>query len=86
MTPRELDVLMHYYVMCEPHERLNAPDISEAIRYFVENQMMEPRTDRQSGYAVTEKGEYWIKSILSTPFPVCTWMIPPNTEAHDGGV
>lgn len=75
MTPSRLEVLLHCHVSPERHPRSDAPAVHEDIRVLKANGLIEPydRTHR-----TTEKGEFYIKHLLSVPFPVTDFKIPES--------
>lgn len=82
-TPNALEVFLHYYMRSEPHPRIQAPAVRAAIAGWEEAGMLEavppqlpPSEEFKHGlkittgsFKVTERGELWIKRLLTTPFP-----------------
>lgn len=76
-TPSNLEVLIHCYVSPEPHPRRDAPAVKEALYYLHANGLI----DQALGLPkVTDKGKFYIKHLLSQPFPVESYAIPEAAE------
>lgn len=73
MTPSRLEVLLHCYVNPCVHPRMDAPAVQEDIRVLKSHGLIRPY-DRT--FEVTEKGEFYVKHLLSIPFPETTFVIP----------
>lgn len=86
LTPYSLGVLLHYYTTPEPHahERhfgTGSHGLFEQVcAAFVQAGVLaaNPRQDREGRYAVTEKGEAYVRAILLTPVPDPYWQPTPN--------
>ena len=76
MTPNDLDVLIHYATLLGPHPRVEAPAVQDAITRFIEDGIM-------IDYKITEKGNAWLRLILSTPYPVNQWCDPRTLEKEN---
>jgi len=76
MTPNDIDVLIHYYASPEKHPRVTASAVQQAIDKFVADGIFEIITSSTNGISVTEKGTYFIKMILDTPYPVRSFIDP----------
>ena len=87
MTPFELDILLHYYAICEDHPVVrNNPPIWKGTRdAFIETGLMEVRLENDPHYQcctyrLTERGNAYIEAVLSVPLPVQKWVMPdPNS-------
>ena len=81
MTPYEFSVLLHYYVSGAEHPDYarQVPVWDPTIRGLLACGMIEMRdgTTRpnSASYKTTEKADVWIKTVLSTPFPVQRWVV-----------
>lgn len=95
MTPNDLDVLMHYYVMAREHPRILAPAVAQSIRHFLDEDMLMPNDrvplnpddeDLLPSYRTTKKAEFFIEYILHTPYPEIKqiYKIPPRTADERG--
>jgi hypothetical protein len=81
LTPNDIDVLLHYYVSPEEHDRVTAPAVRETIARFKAEGILEARsetnrTNHGSSYNVTPKGEILINMLCDTPFPESYWRDP----------
>jgi hypothetical protein len=78
LTPNELEILIHYYVCPEIHDRFNAPAVEEACNKFVQDGIFIEDEFIYGKYTVTKKGQSWINNILNTPMPIEVWVDPRN--------
>jgi hypothetical protein len=75
MTPNDLDILIHYYVCPDIHERYYAPAVMESCREFVQSGIF-VSSGEDGIFSVTEKGRAWMELILNTPMPILKWIDP----------
>lgn len=75
----DIGVILHYYTSSEPHPRVDAPAVKDAIIKFTRAGILK-ESDKKGGYEVTERGYAWIDLICLTPYPVQVW-IDPRTKA-----
>lgn len=77
-TPNNLDVLIHCHCSTEEHPRADAPAVQEAYNYLANSQMICRDLDciDSDRWTTTEKGDAYIKHLLSIPFPEIRWVIP----------
>ncbi len=68
MTPSDLEILVHCHVSPDPHPRLHAPAVKDAIRQFLADGII--KRVSVDIYGSTERGEMWLEMILDTPMPV----------------
>lgn len=76
MSPNDIDVLLHYHRSPEPHDRLDAPAVQEAIRVFVAAGLL--KLGSSSGptdtYEITEGGMMLVEQLCAVPWPVLRWV------------
>jgi hypothetical protein len=71
VTPNLIEVLLHCYVSPEPHPRIHAPAVREALDWLHDRDLVYAKSDR---YATTVRGEAWIEMLLATPLPSMAWI------------
>ncbi len=76
MTPTEIEFLIHCHVSLVGHPYLSAPSIKDAIEMFIKAGIIVGVKDSTGVYTTTEKGEFLVKMLCKTPFPVNTWCDP----------
>ncbi len=77
-TPLTLEVLLHSYFSAAPFERHATESAKEARARLFRNNMI----DREDEHCqATERGRFFIKHLLSVPFPVMSFHIPE--PSHD---
>lgn len=78
-TPSNLELLLHCYYSPEAHPRVSAPAIKEGISYLVREKMITPVYGKGPDiYTTTDKGEAFIKHLMTIPFPVIRWEFPSD--------
>jgi hypothetical protein len=82
-TPCAIEVAIWYYCRCEPHPRLHAGAVREAVNGLVEHGLMVERPACDSGYYFTEKGRAWIQMLCTTPLPVNIYVDPRTNKKTD---
>lgn len=73
-----LQILLHSYCSPTPFRNQEAPAVREGIAFLFQEKMIE-HTEKSSVFAVTDKGEAYIRHIMCIPFPRSVWMIPSLT-------
>ena len=86
MTPFSFEILLHYYYSTEEYSAPRNPKaVVEAIEALIGYGLLEKipvndespeRVKGDASFQTTEKGTFWIKTVLNTPFPVSNWIIP----------
>lgn len=72
-TPITAEILLGcYYSTAVPHNA-DAPAVREAVTKLISHGLI-IKDDRW--YATTLKGNFFVKHLLSIPFPIETWTIP----------
>ena len=72
VSPNIIDVMLHYYSSGgTPHPRLDAPAVQEAIRFLIENLLLD---ELDHSYVATDRGIAWVVSICQTVFPRSAWV------------
>lgn len=72
ITPNDLDILLHYNRLREPHPRAQAPVVRDAIEGFLEHGILKPYDIRPQYHLwcqMTDRGRRWLKAILEVPYP-----------------
>ena len=82
MTPNDIDVLLHYYVSQDPHPRLHAPAVREAITRFLKDGILTPAGTGDSEYDTTTRGTALVKVLCSTTLPTQV-LVDKNGEIID---
>ena len=73
VTPLALEILLQSYCSAAPFERHDTQPAKEARAMLFYNDMI----DRQDEYCTaTERGRFYIKHLLSVPFPIVDFRIP----------
>lgn len=72
-TPHITRVLLNAYCWPDGNKSMPSEATSESLQYLYNNGLID-RSDELAG--TTPKGEFFIKHILSVPFPVETYVIP----------
>lgn len=68
LTPNDIDVLMHSYCGCGPHERIYAAAVSESTASFLRYGVI-VGTGKKDEYRTTPLGKAYVQAICSTPLP-----------------
>lgn len=71
-TPNNIDVLLHYFRGSnEPHPRLEAPAVQEALDLFVQCGALERvnGSENYGIYRVTPMGKAWVSALCLTEIP-----------------
>lgn len=69
-TPNNIDVLIHYHVSLQPHERIHAPAVIEATEMLLNEGAIVPAPDgRKDCYTTTRKGKAWLAALENVPCP-----------------
>lgn len=76
MTPSDIEVLIHCHASGGPHPRADAPAVREAIRMFLEAELIEQLTADPTTYTTTDGGKLLIEELCRTPFPIKKWTMP----------
>lgn len=70
-SPSNLELLLHCYYSTAPHPRRGYQAIEEGIEHLHRHGMI----DRTDYPRATEKGEAFIKHLMTIPFPVQRWEV-----------
>ena len=76
MTPNDIQVLLHCYCSPEPHPRLAAPAVSEAVNAFIKSGILAKHDTDELRYKPTAKGEALIQMLCKTPLPEQVYVDP----------
>lgn len=83
LTPNDIDVLMHSYCGCGPHERIDAGAVSESTANFLMYGII-VGTGKKDEYRTTPLGDAYVRAICSTPPPQCKFVCGLTGEVLDG--
>lgn len=77
MTPFHIELMLHIYSIAEPIDGLHDPEGPQraAINEFLHEKLIVPGK-RAAGYELTDRGEAYIRFLISMPLPVANWEIP----------
>lgn len=76
-TPNDIEILLHCHVSHEPHPRLHAPAVQEAINRFVKDDIL---YKLGGTYNTTKRGAAWVEMICKTPYPELIYIDPRATD------
>lgn len=82
-NPLELEMLVRLYFLAEPPNlHLSAQHMSAAERLCAAGVATFSDTRREEGLTITERGTFYVKHLLSVPYPesVQTFVIPEEQE------
>jgi hypothetical protein len=80
LSPLKINLLLHIYAIAGPFDHPDRPIYEQTKEEFLYHELVVIDTSRKCGYRMTEKGDVFIKMILSTPLPeVLTKFIDPRT-------
>ncbi|MFA7291889.1 MAG: hypothetical protein WC023_06530 [Rhodocyclaceae bacterium] len=74
MSPSDIEVLLHCYYSPEPHERLEAPAVRDAIDRFLAAGLIAPNADAERTWRVTKRGEAHVRQLCALPLPEPAWV------------
>lgn len=76
MSPSDVEVLLHIYVVQEPHPRRLAPAVKKAIETFLREDLIYEahRTDGEAIYKMTSRGDAHIRQIRNLNLPQQVWV------------
>lgn len=69
ITPIELEFLLWCHYSTEKFPRIEAPAVKEAVNKFWRNGLINQDIADDDVYQLSEKGQFYINEICSTPFP-----------------
>lgn len=81
-TPSDIEVLIHCHSFAEPHPRLEAPAVKEAICYFLKEDLIAPDNKKEHLFWTTDRGKKLVKMLCETPLPTLIqyWKDPREDE------
>jgi len=82
ISPAALSFLIHCYCIRSEFERINAPVTQETIKWFLEDEIIEPIEGEVNQWQCTDKGVAWMDAICGTPIPEKKWIVD-YTKALD---
>lgn len=80
MTPLQIKMMLHYYAIAEPYSardlcHANSSAVHEQREFLVNCGMLRINDSSDSGYEVTDKGQFYIEYLLSVPVPSTKFVI-----------
>ena len=75
-SPLEIKFVLHCYAIPTPFTETSTTMVEEMVEKFFKEGIIESGEEGCNFYQCTEKGNHWVKMILSTPFPVQTYIDP----------
>lgn len=75
LSPSDIEVLLHCHTCPEPHPRLKAVAVEEALAMFEDCDMIS-KVGRADIYTTTAKGKMFIRMLCETPAPIEIWIDP----------
>ena len=77
MTPIKLDILLHCHISPTAHPQYDSPAFRVELQNLMEEDIVRS-TSKENIFALTQKGEAWLRLILETPMPILQWIDPRN--------
>ena len=68
-SPSNIEILLHCHVRVEPHPRLEAPAVRDAILAFLKIGAIAPDPECQDLYHTTPLGKAWVEALCRVPPP-----------------
>lgn len=86
ITPRSIEVFLHFYNSSLPHPRAEAPAEAEAIVAFMNEGILRRRPGDHVGLRLeaTDRGKVWMAMLCSTPLPERVWRNPVTGVVFGG--
>jgi hypothetical protein len=72
----EINILLHYHCIPNPHPQADAPAVREATRMFVNDGILRLNLGSERIYILTMRGEKLVEMLCSTPYPEERWVDP----------
>jgi hypothetical protein len=69
LTPCDLDVLMHYYIIDTPHTNQAFPALRESLDYLRSKNLI-----NENSFVLTGKGLAHVEQLLSLSFPTLIYV------------
>ena len=67
MTPNEIDVLLHYHSMVDPHPRIHSDVVQKAVETLQLDGILS--AGGMAKFQTTERGKAFVKMLCLTPYP-----------------
>jgi hypothetical protein len=88
LKPIDIIILMHIYIFPEPYPEYDSPSFIEAVKFFLEEQLVVGRTTLKGHpqlYSITDRGRKLIEMMCGTPLPEKIWIDPriPKVDQAD---
>lgn len=72
--PSDIEVLLHFHCVLEPHPRADAPAVMGAVGKFVRMGCLRADATNPSGYQTTVRGKAWVRALCNVPAPRAVWV------------
>ena len=72
-TPNAIEVLIHCHCCPEPHPRIEAPAVQEALQYLRECGAIKPGSP-DGAWTTTALGAAWLRALERVPLPRCVYV------------
>lgn len=80
VSPLTLNIVIHYKACADDFPRMSAPAVGETIGILCDEGILRKGSAFEDQvYSLTDKGHFYVKALCTLPFPVSTFVIPPNT-------
>lgn len=76
LTPLHIRLLLDFFTYPDKTEAQKSPAGMRFTQELMQWGLITPSEDRDSGYAVTDKGCAHVKTLCHTPLPVQVWTTP----------
>lgn len=78
LSPNDIEVLIHCHCRPEPHPRLDAPAVRDAINRFLHFGII--KISGKDMYNTTDRGDALMMMLCRTPFPESIWVDPRDRQ------
>ena len=69
LTPLAIEMLLHYHCCCGPLKNQHCSAQSSELKRFLDDGIVKPSTERESGFETTEIGAAWVDALTNTKCP-----------------
>lgn len=82
MSPLGIQIMLHYYCMTNDYNHdgicgspAHAPAVRDMIRDLMHSEMLTVG-QRDTKYAITDRGRAYVDFLCEVPFPIVKWVLP----------
>lgn len=87
MTPLLIEMLLHYHYSGVDYREgdFQAPSVREGIDWLRDEARMIENDDesRRRTYKLSERGEIYVKALMTVPLPVQVWAMPTTSPDYN---